>query len=104
MALQYAVQLDRHTAQRITWNAGDTAKDLTNATITGTITDEAGTTRAIDGTLTLVTAASGIFDWAYGANDTADEGEFQAQFTATYASDSKIDSSFSAAWKVVIKY
>lgn len=104
MALQNAVQLDRHTSQRITWSAGDTAKDLTNATVTGTITDEAGTTRAITGTLTLITAASGIFDWAYGAADTADEGEYQVQFTATYASDSLPDSSFSTAWKVVVKY
>lgn len=106
MALQSAVQNDRHTAQSITWNAGSAAKDLTGATITGTITEqrEGGTTRAITGTLTVTNAAGGVFSWAYSAADTATLGDYYVQFTATYASDSKIDSSFRTGWKVVIKY
>lgn len=105
MALQNAVQNDQYTAQLITWNAGSAVKDLTGAVLTGTITDQAtNTTRAITGTLALVTAASGIFSWAYSAADTATLGDYYVQFTATYAADSKADSSFRTGWKVVVKY
>jgi hypothetical protein len=103
MALQNAVQNDGHTAQRITWSAGSAVKDLTGATITGTITDvQTQTTRAITGTLALVTAASGIFSWQYSAADTATVGAYTVQFTATYG-DGLIDSSFSASWEVMVK-
>lgn len=104
MALQNAVQGDQHTAQTITWSAGGAVKVLTGATITGTITDSAGTTRAITGTLTVTVGASGIFTWAYGAADTGTVGNFQVQFTATYVADSLFDSTFLTSWVVGVKH
>jgi hypothetical protein len=103
MALQDAIQTDRHAGQRITWSAGSAVKDLTGSTITGTITDtQTNTTRAITGTLALVTALSGIFSWAYSAADTATVGSYQVQFTATYG-DGTPDSTFLMNWQVLVK-
>lgn len=102
MALQPAVQNDRHTGQQITWYAGDSAKkNLTGATITGKIINAAGTATAIAGTLTVVDGPNGVFTWAYAAADTATAGAFRVQFTATYA---LADSSFTAEWTVYQKY
>jgi len=104
MALQNAVQSDQHTAQQITWYAGTAVKNLTGATITGTITDANGAIRAITGTLTLVTPLSGVFSWAYSSVDTATAGSYQVQFTAAYASDSLADSTFLTSWVVGSKH
>jgi hypothetical protein len=109
MALQPAIQGDRHTGQSITWYYADgvTVKDLTTAVITGTLTDPASdptapTTTPISGVLTLTNASGGVFSWAYGASDTATAGRFVAQFTATYG-DGKPDSSFETDWEVKVR-
>lgn len=104
MSLQPAIKGDRHTGQQITWYYADgvTVKPLTGATITGTITDTAGTTRAITGTLNVTDGPNGVLQWAYGAADTATAGRFTAQFTATYA-DTLQDSSFEMDWDVKAK-
>jgi hypothetical protein len=102
MALQPAVQGDRHTGQRITWYAGSTTqpKDLTGATLTGTIQNRAsGGVVAIAGDLALADAANGVFTWAYAAADTATVGGYFVQFTATYG-DGLPDSSFVMEWVV----
>ena len=86
MALAKAVQGAQHTAQQITWtDDSGTAVDLTSSTITGKIRDASGTVRDIDGSLDLVTAASGIFTWTYGDLDVGTDGTFEVQFVATFA-------------------
>jgi hypothetical protein len=105
MALQDAVQNDRHTGQQITWYyvGTTTPKPLTNATITGTITDVAtGTVRAITGTLAVTSGAGGVFTWAYSAADVLTVGTYVVQFTATYT-DTLLDSSFEAPWAVRVR-
>lgn len=87
MALADAVEAARHTAQQITWTDTDgNAVNLTSSTITGKIRQTSGSTpRSIDGTLALVTAASGIFSWTYGALDVGTPGDVEVQFIATFA-------------------
>jgi hypothetical protein len=101
MALSKAVKGARHSPQQITWKKSDgTAYDLTGATITARlINKKTRQARAADGTLTIVTAASGIFNWAYGANDVSEAGKFDVQFIASY-SDSKNDKTFVEPWEV----
>lgn len=99
MALANAIKGARHTAQRITWTDDDgTAVNLTGATLTGKIKHR-GVTRAIDGSLALVTAASGIFDWTYGATDVGTVGAMKVQIIATYGDSSK-DKTYISDWKV----
>lgn len=101
MALSKGVKGARHSSQRITWKKEDgTAYDLTGATITARLRNKAtGQARAADGTFAIVTAASGIFDWTYGANDVSETGKFDVQFLASY-SDSKSDKTFLEEWIV----
>lgn len=87
MSLPRAIEGARHTGQEITWtDEDDTAHDLTDATITGTIEDEGGDTSAITGTLTVTDASNGVFTWAYSAADVATVGRFMVQFKASYSS------------------
>lgn len=92
--LQRAFAGGTHTAQRITWQRGTAAVNLTGATLTGAIRtdiDDDTTERAIAGDLDIVTAASGIFDWTYTAADLADTGHLWVQFTASYgAGDAEV--------------
>lgn len=84
MGLSRAIEGAKDTGLQITWTQDDgTAQDLTGATITGVIEDKDGATRAITGTLSIVTAASGIFSWAYSAADVATVGRYLVQFKAT---------------------
>lgn len=100
MALANAVQNARYAAQQITWSDGDgNAVDLTGATLTGFVQDANGRIRTIDGTLALVTAASGIFSWTYGANDVATPGDYLVQFVATYAGGQS-DKTLLYEWRV----
>lgn len=101
MSLSNAVQGARHSGQQVTWSKSDgSAYDLTGATITARLRNkETGAVIDSDGAFTLVTPASGIFNWAYGANDVANAGKFEVQFKAAY-SDSKYDKTFSADWEV----
>lgn len=99
MSLAKAVQGGRQTPQQITWSRSDgTAVNLTGATLSGVIQPLNGDSRAITGTLTLTTAASGIFTWAYSAADVADAGYHLVQFTATFGSLEEI--SFTELWIV----
>lgn len=101
MALAWAVEGARHVPQRITWTDEDgDAVNLTGATITGRLrSTNDGTARNIDGSLTIITAASGIFDWDYGAVDVGTPGIYMAQFTATYGA-LDLDRSLSVEWRV----
>jgi hypothetical protein len=101
MALANAVQNARHTGQTITWLRDDgTPVDLTDATLTGHIRSQLnGATRDITGTLTIVTAASGIFMWAYSVADVATDGIFDVQIYATFP-DTLKDTSYSGYWTV----
>jgi hypothetical protein len=100
MALADAVQGARHVAQQITWvdSSGD-AVDLTGATVTGKIRNGAGVVRDIDGTLTVTDDSGGVFTWAYGEDDVADDGGHEVQFIATYA-DTTQDKTFITSWLV----
>lgn len=101
MALANALQHARKRSQRITWQDEDQAAiDLTGATLTGII-ERAGVQTAITGTLTLVTAASGIFSWAYSAADVAQAGSFFVQFRAKYSADSLSEISYRTRWTVL---
>src|SRR5512139_468375 len=86
MALQPALKGARNTGQQITWTRTDgVAQNLTGATLSGRMKNIAtGTAVAIDGVLSLVTAASGIFNWAYGAVDVGTAGVYEVQLKATY--------------------
>jgi len=101
MALADAVKGARHTRQQITWQREDgTAVVLTGATLTGRLRSRTtGVARAMDGTLTLVDAAAGTFNWVYGVADIGTGDEFDAQFIATFA-DTLTDISFTETWEV----
>lgn len=100
MALADAIQNARYAAQQITWTDADgNGVDLTGATVTGFIQDANGRIQAIDGTLALVTAASGIFSWTYGSNDVATPGDYLVQFVATYGGG-QTDKTLLYEWQV----
>ena len=101
MALASAVEGATHTPQRITWlDTDNTAVNLTGATITGKMQSVAGgASVAIAGDLSLVTAASGIFDWTYDAADVDTPGDYVVQFTATYG-DTTVEKTLQALWTV----
>lgn len=92
---------DRKRALTITWTDDNgVAIDLTGATLTGEIKNMSTSAEAaITGTLTIVTATSGIFTWARSAADVATAGLFRVRFAATYSGplDTK---SFAAEWRV----
>ena len=101
MALANAIQHARKRSQQITWQDEDEAAiDLTGATLTGII-ERSGVQTAITGTLTLVTAASGIFSWAYSSADVAQAGSFFVQFRAKYSADSLSEISYRTKWTVL---
>lgn len=100
MGLSRAIQGARNTGQQITWTQDDgPTQDLTGATLSGTIEDKDGNTSAITGTLAVVTAASGVFSWAYSAADIATVGRFLVQFKADYGSG-LYDLSYPEVWVV----
>lgn len=100
MALADAVQNARHSAQSITWTNEGTAVNLTGATLTGVKRHKAtGVVTALDGTLTLVTPASGVFSWTYGATDVGAAGLFEVQFIATFA-DTTVERTIAEDWRV----
>lgn len=101
MSLNDALQGAIHTGQSITWTRDDgTPQDLSGATLSGTIQSvRTGASVAIAGTLAIVTAASGIFTWAYAAADVAAAGEYLVQFSASYSG--ALDTSRAYAWRVL---
>lgn len=100
MALSNGVLGARQRAQSVTWtDESGTAINLTSATLSGNIRSlQTGAIRAIDGTLAITTAASGIFSWTYGANDVGESGDFKVQFKAQYASQP--DKTYITDWRV----
>lgn len=102
MALAAAVQGAKRPSQVITWTDADgTPVNLTGATITGVIRNKStGAARVIDGTLTVTTAASGIFTWAYGTADVATAGQFEVQFNAAFGAAPTPARSITASWMV----
>jgi len=101
MALANAVQGARHTAQQVTWTDGDgDPLDLTGATVTGRILDEAtGVARNIDGVLAVANALAGEFNWTYGALDVGAAGAFRVQFTASFGAAGS-DRTLQEEWRV----
>ena len=103
MALAAAIKGAKRPSQTITWTRADgTAEDLSGATLTGFVRNlRTGETRAIDGTLTLVTAASGIFEWAYGDDDVSEAGDaMEVQFVASFGSAPTPAKTVASAWVV----
>jgi len=99
MSLPRAIKGARNTGLTITWQHPDgTAHNLTGATLTGVIKNDAGTSRAIDGTLALSDAANGVFTWTYGAIDVGTAGTFLVQFKATIGG--QYDLTYSEKWVV----
>ena len=101
MALPDAVQGATRPTPQLTWTdeAGEPLV-LTGATLTGTITNQNGTVRAIVGDLTVIDATNGVFSWAYDAADVAAAGLFMVQFTAGYGSPPSPARSVRASWLV----
>jgi hypothetical protein len=101
MALAKAIVGARHTPQQVTWLRDDgSAEDLRGATLSGKIYDiRTGAERNMDGQLSLVTPASGVFLWAYGAEDVKTTGSYSVQFTATYT-DQSLDKTYITTWHV----
>jgi len=96
-----AVEGARKRTLTLTWkDTDDVAVDLTGATITGKLKNmNTGVIASMDGVLALVTAASGIFSWAFGVVDVGTVGFFKVQFIATYA-DTLKNKTFVADWEV----
>ncbi|MFA9232007.1 MAG: hypothetical protein ACEQSU_14885 [Microgenomates group bacterium] len=60
------------------------AQDLTGATVVFSMAEKTVGTLVVNrGASTIVTAASGIVDYAWGALDTATAGEYNGEFEAT---------------------
>ena len=98
MSLPKALQGARNTGLKLTWTQDDgTVENLTGATLSGTMKDKDGVVTAITGTLAIVTAASGIFSWAYSAADIATPGRYLVQFKATFT---EYDLTYPENWEV----
>ena len=81
----YIKRNDTSPAIRITCQDGDgVAVDLTGASVRFHLEDDAGTV-VVDAAASIVTAASGIVQYAWGAADTSTAGYFYAEFEVTYA-------------------
>lgn len=100
MALSNGILGARARSQVITWtDDSGNAINLTGATLSGKIkSKQTYTLRDIDGSLAIITAASGIFSWTYGANDVGESGEFWVQFKAAYAGQP--DKTYLTEWEV----
>lgn len=82
--LQDAVQGATNTGQRLTWLYPDgVAVDLTGADIYGVKRNMiTGEVRNLEGVLSVVDGAAGVFSWVYGGEDVGTAGRFVVQFTA----------------------
>lgn len=101
MAIPNAVQGGKRPSPLLTWTDLDgDALDLTGATITGTITNEHGESRAITGALTVVTADEGVFRWDYSTADVATKGTFNVQFSAAFGVSPTPSKTFNEQWRV----
>lgn len=87
----------------VTWLRDDgEPEDLTGlTTLTGTITDRQGNSRAIAGALTVLDGAAGTFEWAFDPADLAAPGTYQVQFAAAFNTAPTPAKSFDAELTVV---
>lgn len=99
-----AIQNATRPSQIITWTRGDNSpENLTNAVITGKIYDaNTNISRAVTGDLSITTAASGVFTWAYSAADVLTAGAFEVQFTATFSLAPTVAKTLSERWHVLV--
>ncbi len=80
---------------------GAGAEDLSGATLAGKIRSRAtNETRPIAGALTVVDGAAGMLRWDYDAADVAQAGNFDVQFTASFAAGASPARTFVARWVV----
>src|SRR4029079_103306 len=102
MALAEAIAGAQRPSQIVTWTRGDnTPENLTDATLSGTITDSfTGETRAIAGSLDVTDGPNGVFAWVYGEEDVATAGRYEVQFTATFGSEPSPARTLLEEWKV----
>lgn len=105
MSFPTCQQYSNKTTLQITWVRDDdtrTPVDLTGATLYGVIerrVAEATTRTLITGTLSLVTAASGIFSWAPSAADLSLAGTHMVQIYAKYSGGPEL--SYRTPWRVL---
>ncbi len=83
----YITQGDTAPLLRVTLkDAADVAVDVTGATIKFSMVDRAGGQQIVnEAAVTLVTASSGIVEYAWVAADTAKGGSFRGAFEVTYS-------------------
>jgi hypothetical protein len=100
MALDDTVVGANATPQQITWQRTDgTAQNLTGFTITAKMYSiERRTSKAVTGTFSDVTPASGIFQWNRSAADVDTEGVWLVQFKGTNGSNVTI--TFDVVWHI----
>lgn len=101
MSLPNAIQGGLRPALVITWYETGTNKvvDLTGATLSGLI-QTAVATVAIAGSLTLIDAPNGVFQWNLAAADVATAGMCEVQFVATFLTSPTPAKTFVASWQV----
>ena len=86
----------------VTWLRDDgDPEDLTSATMTGTIEDRQGNSRAIAGALTVLDGAAGTFEWAFDPADLATPGTYQVQFAAAFSTQPSPAKSFAVELTVM---
>lgn len=98
-----AVQGGLVPPQRIIWECDDgTAPNLTDATVTGRLRNRAtGAKRDVKGEIALTNPAGGEFLWLYHADDVAEAGSFDVQFTAAWlAPTASPAKTYKARWTV----
>lgn len=102
MALADAVAGGKRPSQIITWaDANGTVLDLTGATITARIKNNAtGSTVASDGVFTVTSATAGQFRWDYSTTDVASAGSYTVQFSAAFGSSPTPARTFTTDWRV----
>ncbi|MEZ4714303.1 MAG: hypothetical protein R3A44_44395 [Caldilineaceae bacterium] len=104
MSLASGIEGATRPAQSITWYRGDlvTPEDLTGATLSGSLKYKVdGSKRAIAGTLTVTDGAAGEFTWAYHADDVAQPGAYEVQFTATFVAEPSVAKTLKTPWQVL---
>lgn len=103
MALPAAVQGGKRPSLEVTWldQAGE-ACDLSGVTeITARLQSvQSGEAIDSDGVFTILDAAAGVFEWAYGDEDVGTAGEYRVQFRAVYGVEPSPALTFAAAWTV----
>jgi hypothetical protein len=80
---------DRRPRYRVALTVGGTAVDLTGATGVRFImksTPASGTTK-VDAAATVVTAATGIVEYAWGATDTDTAGDYVIEFEVNWSGE-----------------